>query len=237
MKNIPLLLGTILGTLALVVGVAIFFSNTQSTPEQGEVIVDQNLLLEDARHRYGPEDASIIITEFSDFSCPFCRAVAPLVKQVANQYPEDVSLVFRHFPLGSFAHSQLVAQASEYMADQGLFWEFHDLVYQSQTEWSQLRSQSEVIEILSGIAQELGIDITDFEEKIQLAEYSDRVLIDRSVGNAVQVSGTPTLFVNGQRLSAPDQLPQLVEALLAENAGSQEIEMSDLVEEAQLDEE
>jgi len=225
MKNIPLLVGTILGTLLLVVGVAFFFSNSQTTPEGETQIVDQGVLTQDARHIYGAEDAAITIVEFSDFSCPSCRATQPLLEQVADQYPEDVRLIYRQFPLGSFPNTQLAAQASEYMAEQGLFWEFGDLLYERQPEWSQIRSESELQETLVGYAQELGIDTTDFTEKIQDTKYRDLVYADRSLGNSLNVSGTPTLFVNGQRLSAPNQLPSLIEAMLAADSSTSQEEM------------
>jgi protein-disulfide isomerase len=230
MKNIPLLVGTILGTLLLVVGVAFFFSNSQTAPEGETQIVDQSVLLQDARHSYGPEDAAVTIVEFSDFSCPSCRATQPLLKQVANAYPEDVRLVYRQFPLGSFPNTQLAAQASEYIGEQGLFWEFNDMLYERQQEWSQIRSEAEFQEVLVSYAEELGIDTTDFIEKIQDTKYRDLVYADRSLGNSLNVSGTPTLFVNGQRLSAPNQLPSLIEAMLAADSSTSQEEMEETEE-------
>lgn len=215
MKNIPLLVGTILGTLILIVGVAFFFSSSQKSPQAETQVVDQALLGQDARHIYGPENAPVTIVEFSDFQCPSCRAAAPLIKQVADTYPEDVRVIYRHFPLGSFPYSQLAAQASEVAAESDLFWEYTNLLYQNQSEWSALRSEEAVLEALEGYAQELGIDTAQFQEKIQSNEYQDVVLADRALGNSLNITGTPTLFVNGQRLSAPNQLPQLVEALVS----------------------
>ena len=239
MKNIPLLIGTIVGTLLLIVGVAFFFSSTQSTPETETQVVDAAMLAADARHPYGPEDAAVTIVEFSDFQCPSCRAASPLVKQVMNEYPEDVRVIYRHFPLGSFPYSQLAAQASEIAGENDLFWEYHDLLFQNQAEWSALRSEGAVRDIFVTYAGELGIDTEQFQEKIQSNEYQDEVLADRALGNSLNITGTPTLFVNGQRLSAPNQLPSLVEAIVnaeaeaPETSSEEELEATESAENAE----
>lgn len=215
MKNIPLLLGTIFGTLLLVLGVAVFFSN--SAPQGADTApVDQALVLGEDPHIYGPENAPITIVEFSDFQCPACQATAPFIKQVMSQYPNEVRLVYRHFPLSSIhPYAQVAAEASEIAAAEGKFWEYHDLLFERFDDWTKLKSNDEVQTALVGFAGELGIDTTQFKEKIQSGEYRDAVLADVSVANSLTINGTPTLFVNGQRLSAPNQLPEVIEALLA----------------------
>lgn len=214
MKNIPLLLGTIFGTLILVLGVAFFFSNS-STPVTDQAPIDPALLVGEAPHIYGPEDAQITVVEFSDFQCPACRATAPFIKDIADQYPEDVRVIYRHFPLSSIhPYAQFAAEASEVAATQGKFWEYHDILFESFDEWTKLKSVEEVQEALVRYAGELGIDTAEFQEKILSREQQDAVLSDVSAGNSFNVNATPTLFVNGQRLSAPNQLPQLIEALL-----------------------
>jgi len=222
MKNIPLLLGTIFGTLILVLGVTFFFSNS-STQTVDEAPIDPALLVGDAPHIYGPSDAPITIVEFSDFQCPACRATESLIKDVADQYPEDVRVIYRHFPLSSIhPYAQLAAEASEVAATQGLFWEYHDILFDSFDEWTKLKSADEVQTAFVGYAGELGIDTAQFQEKILSREQRDAVLSDVAAGNSFNVNATPTLFVNGQRLSAPNQLPQLIEALLttSQNATS-----------------
>ncbi len=215
MKNIPLLLGTIFGTLLLVLGVAVFFSN--SAPKTEDLApVDQALLVGENPHISGPENAPITIVEFSDFQCPACQATAPFIKQVASQYPNDVRVIYRHFPLSSIhPYAQVAAEASEIAAVEGKFWEYHDLLFDRFDTWTKLKSNDEVQKALVAFAGELGIDTKQFQEKIQSGEYTNAVLEDVSVANSLKVNGTPTLFVNGQRLSAPNQLPEVIEALLA----------------------
>lgn len=210
MKNIPLLLGTIIGTLALIIGVAFFFS--QDATEQLAVSTETTTL--NARHTAGPSDARVTVVEFSDFQCPSCRAAAPLVAQIKTQYPDDVQVVYRHFPLGIFPNSRLAATASEVAAESGLFWEYHDLLFDNQEVWSAISGQAEVLEELASYAEQLEIDKATFLERMEASELIEHVETDRQAGIALQVDSTPTFFVNGVRTSAP-QLLATVESALA----------------------
>jgi len=145
MKNLPLLLATVLGTIVLIVAAAVFLSPTQNNANQSKEI-DQVSLLAGANHVRGPENAPITIVEFSDLQCPACRSAAPLAKAVLEKYPDQVRLVYRHFPLVTIhKYAQVAALTSEVAAEQNKFWEFHDLVFENQAEWSSLGSQNEVI--------------------------------------------------------------------------------------------
>lgn len=206
MKNLPLLIVTIFGTLALVVGVAVMFSGkSQSTS------VDPALLITGALHSRGPENAKVTIVEFSDLQCPACKAVQPLVTQVLAQNPDTVRLVYRHFPLTSIhPYAPLAAQASEVANQEGKFWEFHDLLFEKQQEWSALSSQEEVTEKFVTYAEELGIDKERFREKIQSDEVKQIVSKDTSLAEQLNVNSTPTFYVNGEKVPAPQQLPSVV---------------------------
>lgn len=226
MKNLPLLVGTIIGSLVLVIGIAFFFSGGSGAPQQvtpetfAEVEPEpEETILADARNVKGNEEAPITIVEFSDFQCPACKAVEPLVAQIALQYPEDVKIVYRHFPLNSIhPYAQLAAYASEAAADEGMFWEYHDKLFEQQTVWAQMRSASEVEDAFVMYAEELGIDTGSFREKIASQQIKDRVLQDVADANTLSLSGTPTLFVNNRRVPAPGQLPAIVQSLVEENS-------------------
>ncbi len=207
MKNIPLLLVTILGTLALVIGVAVVFSrNTQQVTS-----IDRGQIENGARLVKGPDTAKVVIVEFSDFQCPACRAIEPLVKQVATQYPNDVKIIYRHFPLTQIhPYAQIAAQASEVAADQGKFWEMHDILFDRQDQWTSLGSQEAVIDTLATYAQELGIDKQVLTEKIQSDSIKSNVAQDVSLATQLKVDATPTIYVNGQKVTAPQQLMTIV---------------------------
>lgn len=81
----------------------------------------------------------IILVEYSDFQCPFCARAFPTVQQVLKEYPGKVLFAYKHFPLTSIhPHAQKAAEASECARDQDKFWEFHDKLFETQSDWANL---------------------------------------------------------------------------------------------------
>lgn len=211
MKNFPLLIGTIIFTLILIFGtVAIFSKNGQQDtgPVSDDLLVSQG-----NQHTLGNPEAEIVIVEFSDFQCPACKSTEPLVKTVVDQYSADVKLIYRHFPLSSIhTNAQLAAQASEVAADYGQFWQMHDLLFENQSVWSSM-SVEEAKEQFAQYASQLQIDKSEFSSKIESDEIKQRVYDDLADANKLNLPGTPSIFVNGIKTSAP-QLEKTVESLL-----------------------
>jgi protein-disulfide isomerase len=211
MKNLPLLIATIFGTLAIIIGVAVMFSNSSSQP----ATADRTALESNTQLVKGPESAKVTIVEFSDLQCPACRAVQPLINSVVEQYPDDVRLIYRHFPLLDIhPNAMLAAQASEVAADEGKFWEMHDLLFQRQDEWANIRDNQALIDQFGEYAQQIQIDKQILVEKIQTDDIKNRVMNDMALGSQLRVNATPTIYVNGQQLSAPQQLQAVVEQTL-----------------------
>lgn len=210
MKNIPLLVGTILGTIILIVAVAFFFSKPQA--QTGGTAVDQTQLLNGATHTFGPDQAKVTVVEFGDFQCPSCKVAEPMVQQLKKDYADSVKFVFRQFPLDSIhPNAHLAAQASEAAGDQGKFWEFHDVLYEKQEEWADIADKQKLLEKFGEYAAQLQIDKASFLEKIESQEVADRVKNDIDLGTNLQVNSTPTFYVNGTQTTAP-QLISAVES-------------------------
>ena len=152
---------------------------------------------------------SITIVEFSDFECPFCaRAHRPLGRAV-EEFPGQVRLVFRHFPLSMHEHAASAAVAAEAAGAQGKFWEMHDLLFENQTELEPAA--------IARYAQSLGLDMNRFRTDFEDAELRARVDRSRAEGQRVGVNSTPTIYVNGRELPA-SQLDELVDYLREEIA-------------------
>jgi protein-disulfide isomerase len=135
-----------------------------------------------------------------------------LVKQVLAQNPDQVRLVYRHFPLLNIhPHALIAAQASEVAAEENKFWEMHDKLFETQTEWAELTSQDEVLAKFESYAEELGIDKVRFRERIHSDEVKQAVSKDLSLAERLNVDSTPTFYVNGYKVPAPQQLPSVVE--------------------------
>ena len=149
----------------------------------------------------GDAGARVVILLFSDFECPYCAGVEPVLTQVRQAFPKDVQVVFKHSPLPIHPRAPLAHEAAVEAGRQGRFWEMHDLLFANQGRLDEPQ--------LVDYAGRLGLDLTAF--RAALADRRHRAVVDRDVteARALGVTGTPTLFINGQRLVGVPPLPQL----------------------------
>ncbi|MBT6254295.1 DsbA family protein [Candidatus Uhrbacteria bacterium] len=190
-------------------------------------------------HTKGAVNAPITIIEYSDFQCPACKQYAPVVRQVVENYPDDVRFVYRHFPLRQIHdQAQAAAEAAEAAGMQGMFFEFHDILFENQGEWvgSNATANTKFLEY----AALLELDVDQFKEDMNSAAARDKVNNDSSSGTQSGLSGTPSFFVNGQRINNPrgfEPFRQLIDAELERiSASAIEINTEDIVVEV-VDEE
>ncbi len=215
MKNLPLLIGTIVGTIILVVVLAFAFSNSSDGPLSSETYSESELVSESTHFKGADESALVTIVEFSDLQCPACRAAQPMVERVLAQYPDEVRLAYRHFPLDSIhPNARPAAAATEVAAEEGKFWEMHDLLFAGQQEWSDIRSRDELYQKFSEYAEQLQIDKSTFIEKIESDQVKEKVQEDSLAAQRLGLQGTPTFFVNGRVVPAP-QLLTAVESIVS----------------------
>ncbi|MBI4176604.1 MAG: DsbA family protein [Candidatus Aenigmarchaeota archaeon] len=144
----------------------------------------------------GPANAKVTVIEFSDFQCPFCkRFFDQTLGQIKSDYVETgkIRFAYRDFPLDSIhPNARPAAMAAECANEQGKFWEFHDKIFQNQ--------QSMSTESYKQWAAELGLDAGQFNSCVDSNKYAQEVEKDFQDGVAAGVSGTPTVFVNGQKI-------------------------------------
>jgi Na+/H+ antiporter NhaA len=157
-----------------------------------EAIVDLADPVDPGRdHVRGPEDAPVTLVEYGDFECPYCGQAEPVVRDLLRD-SGDVRYIWRHLPLNDVhPHAQLAAEASEVAAEQGAFWEMHDLLLAHQDA---LRLND-----LVGYAEQLALDVERFERDLLRRASAGRVAADIDSADLSGVSGTPTFFVNGRR--------------------------------------
>lgn len=162
---------------------------------------------------FGPEDAPVTIVEFSDFECPFCaRFRSETFDALAEQYDGQIRFVYRDFPLSSIhPDAQKAAEAAECADDQGMFWEMHDVIFANQSNMG--------VAALSGFAEDLELDMSDFDECLNNGKYADEVLADLQEGQTYGVTGTPTFFINGVRLVGAQPLSAFQAIIDQELAG------------------
>jgi protein-disulfide isomerase len=163
----------------------------------------------EADHVRGAMNAPLTLVEYGDFECPYCGMAYPVVKQVERDLGGELRVVFRHFPLKEqHPHALHAAQAAEAAAQQGRFWEMHDIIFEHQ---SALDDGD-----LVGYARDIGIDAVEVARALADDRYAKAVRAQFRDGVKSGVNGTPTFFVNGARFDGDWSRPaELIAALRA----------------------
>ncbi|MCP3062617.1 thioredoxin domain-containing protein [Myxococcus sp. K38C18041901] len=144
----------------------------------------------DGSHSQGSESALVTLVEFSDYECPFCSRGHGTVKQLQQRYGDKLRLVMKHHPLDMHPRALPSALAALAAAEQGRFWEYHDVLF------ANLRAQKE--EDLERYAKELGLDVERWKKDRLDPKLAERVRRDETLALQVGATGTPAFFVNGR---------------------------------------
>ena len=151
----------------------------------------------------GDPNAPITIVEFSDFQCPFCaRFHTQTLPAILEEYIDagKVNLVYRDFPLESIHPNALpAAVAAECANEQGKYWEYHDMLFETQNGWSRLSSEA-VISTFSEYAGEVGLEQEQFDSCLESGKYLEEVKNDLSDGRAYDITGTPGFFIGNDEI-------------------------------------
>ncbi|MCL5428539.1 MAG: peptidylprolyl isomerase [Chloroflexi bacterium] len=156
----------------------------------------------------GPADAAVTLIEYSDFQCPFCAQLAQSLAQLEAQYPDDLRVVYRHFPLiGSpeqplHEKAALSMQAAEAAGRQGKFWEMHDALFNAQNEWTGM-GQEDFETWLLDSAGALELDVTQFSQDLHSDELAQMAQDAWVEGQENQIPYTPYIFINGNLYTGP----------------------------------
>lgn len=151
----------------------------------------------------GDPDAPITIVEFSDFQCPFCaRFHVQTLPLLLEEYIDEgkVNLVYRDFPIQSIHPNALpAAVAAECANEQGKYWEYHDALFEKQSGWNKLDSNT-VISTFSQYASEIGLEQDQFDSCLGSGKYLEEVQGDLSDGRDYQITGTPGFFIGNEEI-------------------------------------
>lgn len=138
----------------------------------------------------GRKDAPVTIVEFSDFQCPYCAKLPPVLKKVFKKNPKTVKIVFKNYPLSfhKFAKKASIAAMAAY--GQGKFWEFYDYLFKNQAKLSKMD--------FNKVAAKLGLNVEKFKKDSDAAKK--QVEKDIADGDEIGVSGTPSVYINGRKV-------------------------------------
>jgi protein-disulfide isomerase len=157
-------------------------------------------------HIFGSQDSTVTLIEYGDFQCPGCGAQHVVTKELVNKYVEQLRFVFRNFPLTSIHPNAKAAAATvEAAGIQGKYWEMHDMVYESQADWSNL-SISDRTAFFENYASQLNLDVDKFNSDVNGNDsefsVSTKINYDTALGKKAGVDATPSFYLNGIRLSS-----------------------------------
>ncbi|MBN1317177.1 MAG: peptidylprolyl isomerase [Anaerolineales bacterium] len=147
----------------------------------------------------GPEDALFTLVEYSDYLCPHCATVAPQVMDILAAFPEDIRFIYRHFPLTSQEGSanHLAVQAAEAAGLQDRFFDYHNLLFEKQSEWKAVATIEEMRSMFIEYAAALGLNKEQFTRDIDSPELAAKAVEAYQGALSIGLQGTPSFFLNG----------------------------------------
>jgi protein-disulfide isomerase len=182
--NSDKLIFTIIGGITVVILAIIFVTSFKTTTSlTKELVLGENPYYK-GQH---PENAKLIVVEFSDFECPFCAQYPPIFSALVESYPEELSVVYRHFPLPIHRFANISARAAEAAGMQGKFWEYHDELFINQPNFAN--------QDLERYAENIGLDMDRFRADLASETSASNVNNDSSDSRSLRLNSTPTFFV------------------------------------------
>lgn len=200
-------------------------SNTSITSKPMQTPITTNVQGALPPNLLGSPNASVTVEEFADFQCPTCGAMHPKMQEIISTYGSRIKFVFRNYPLAIPAHDKAydAAVAAEAAGLQGSnkFWEMQNLLFTNQAVWT---ANPDYRKVWEDYASKIGLDIDKFKNDMAGLNAKARVDADLQRGRALNVSSTPSIYING--ISIPfeqmnvESLRQIIDAELAKNQGN-----------------
>src|SRR5580658_6544697 len=151
---------------------------------------------------FGTQGAPVVLVEFSDFQCPYCKAEAQeLRKNLMATYPTQVHLYFKTFPLESlhpWAKAAAIASRCAYKQKPDAFWVYHDWVFENQEKITPENFKDKILDWAKDVKE---LDAAQLGQCVDAKAAEAEVKQDQAEGQALEINGTPTLFVNGRRIA------------------------------------
>ena len=179
------------------IGVFLFGGSKNDTQDFGSTGTVSN-------HTFGNNTKNVELLVYGDFECSVCGQFYPIEKQVTEKYKDQIKFVFRHFPIDSIhPNARPASRAAEAAGLQGKFFEMHDLLYETQSQWiSQVTNDPQPI--FESYAQQLGLDIAKYKLDYAAENTNSTINADKQEGNDKGITGTPTYYLNGVKLNNGD---------------------------------
>lgn len=149
-------------------------------------------------HVFGNPEHKVVLVEYGDFQCPGCGGMYPVVKEMTEKYKDQLTFVFRNFPLTTIhPNAKAAAAVAEAAGKQGKYWEMHDKLYEGQKSWENL-SVDKRGAFFEALARDLGLNIDTFKTDLSSASVGTKIAFDQALGKKDGVTGTPSFYLNGK---------------------------------------
>ncbi|MEK7083685.1 MAG: thioredoxin domain-containing protein [Patescibacteria group bacterium] len=164
----------------------------------------------------GDPNAKATLVEYSDFQCPSCASIYPIVKQLASDFPNDLRVIYRHFPIREIhPNAQLAAQAAEAAGKQGKFWDMHDVLFNTQNSWA---AKDNPEELFKNYARSLGLDEVQFAQDLTSKDTEEKINQEYASAIRAKIQATPTFFLNGKQIAIPntyEEFKQMIQSVIS----------------------
>ncbi len=170
----------------------------------GKVITADKKENEIPDHTFGSTANKTVLIEYGDFQCPGCGSLYPGLKPLKEKYSEQLTFVFRNFPLTSIHPNALAAAtAAEAAGLQDKWWEYHDMLYENQDAWSSADTTKRT-DVFVEYAKQLGLNVDTFKKDLESDKIARKISRDQALGKKIGATSTPTLVLDS-KLIAQDQ--------------------------------
>jgi predicted DsbA family dithiol-disulfide isomerase len=156
----------------------------------------------------GKADAPVTLIVFSDFQCPWCGKLEPVLAQMLTANPDKLRIVFKHLPLPMHQQAEPAALAAIAAQKQDKFWEMHDALFKT-TNWTP--------NVITETAQKLGLNMEKFKTDLGSQETQMQLAKDKADAQTAEVTATPSMFINGRpaRERTPEALQKMIDEAVA----------------------
>lgn len=188
-------MGILVGLVVVFVAIFALTKNSNNTNSSGGNT--KNSQSQTTNHIEGKGQKAVTLVEYGDYECPICGIYYQPLKQVAAQFDNEIYFQFRNLPLTSIhANAFAAARAAEAADAQGKYWEMHNALYDTQSDWSSSQSPQTIFE---SYAKQLGLDVTKFKADYASSKVNDAINADVAAFNKTgQEMATPTFFLDGK---------------------------------------
>jgi protein-disulfide isomerase len=162
---------------------------------------------------FGTPGAPVVIAEFSDFECPYCRQEAQTIREnLLKTYPKEVRLYYMDFPLESmhpWAKAASIAGRCIFHQNAPAFWDYHDWIFSHQGDITPQNLKAKVVEFAGQLPKDKGVVADQLSTCIDTAATESEITKTRDMGHSLNVDQTPTIFINGRRMVGSSSWPEL----------------------------